>query len=183
MDANSTGPVFWFGIYKGRPLAEVDSGYLAWALRTDKVKLSSGVRAAVVAELERRGVASPPPPPPPPPPTCHQCGGVDILYGWMQLVTGVRRIKRLCRSCGRSLGFAPEVEPYLSYASASATPAPLLDVLVQAEELGIDLVSDGLAVHIRRGWDRAPLAFRQRLNECRRDLARMLGKTTVGARS
>lgn len=166
-----------FGRHKDKPLAEVPSSYLAWALAN--VKLSTGLRAALSGELDRRGVAAPPPPPPPPPPTCHQCGGVDILYHWMQLVTGARRIKRLCRRCCRSLGFAPEVEPYIGLATASACPTALLDTLVEAETLGVELVSDGEAVHIRGGYDRTTPAFRQRLNECRHSLARMLGKTTV----
>jgi hypothetical protein len=43
----------YFGRHKGKPLNEVPSDYLAWALRT--VRLSSGVRAAR-EELLRLGV-------------------------------------------------------------------------------------------------------------------------------
>jgi uncharacterized protein (DUF3820 family) len=46
-----------FGKYKGQPLAAVPSGYLHWVLET--CKLSSGLRAAIAAELETRGIAPP----------------------------------------------------------------------------------------------------------------------------
>jgi hypothetical protein len=48
-----------FGKHKGRPLAEVPASYLSWLLA--EVKLSSGLRCAVAAELTRRGPYSPPP--------------------------------------------------------------------------------------------------------------------------
>jgi hypothetical protein len=46
-----------FGRHKGTPLADVPESYLGWPL--PGCKLSSGLRAAVAAELERRGVRPP----------------------------------------------------------------------------------------------------------------------------
>jgi hypothetical protein len=43
-----------FGRHRGEPLSSVPTDYLAWLART--VPLSSGLRGAVAAELQRRGV-------------------------------------------------------------------------------------------------------------------------------
>src|SRR5262249_25486481 len=56
--------------------------YLQWAIGT--VKLSTGVRAAVAAELERRGVRPPSPPPPRPPGPCWRCGSTQYRHTWQQ---------------------------------------------------------------------------------------------------
>src|SRR5262245_46020848 len=106
------GISFWFGRWKGRDLAEVDTGYLQWALRT--VKLSTGVRLAVAAELRRRD-RSVPEQPPPAPPRCPDCKSAsEPRYCWQEDSTGRRRIRTECAACQRWLGFAPEVEPFTS---------------------------------------------------------------------
>jgi hypothetical protein len=49
----SVSVVFPFGKHKDEPLANVPASYLLWSLRD--CKLSSGLRAAVAGELQRRG--------------------------------------------------------------------------------------------------------------------------------
>src|SRR5262245_32538541 len=101
-------PTLPFGKYGGRQLTAVPSAYLLWALRT--VKLGSGLRAAVASELQRRGVAVTVPPLPEPPPSCWRCGGTDLEYTWQQFRNGDMQVRRGCKRCGKSLGFAPQVK-------------------------------------------------------------------------
>src|SRR5262245_37173003 len=106
-----TDHVLYFRKHKGQPLPEVPADYLHWALRT--VKLSSGIRAAVTAELERRGLT----PPPLPAPTgcwkgpCPHCHCRVISYHWHQHSNGVRQVRSTCARCRAFLGIAPRLVP------------------------------------------------------------------------
>ena len=95
-EAPTADRVLPFGRYNGVPLAAVPSDYLASLI--GQVKLSSGIRATVAAELSSRGHPLPPAPPPRP------------------IVP--------CRRCGRFLTYPPSVEPYTTIANA-ANPVAL----------------------------------------------------------
>ena len=73
---NALSLVLPFGQHRGQPQCMVPTDYLTWLLAT--VKLSSGLRAAVTAEVEARGETAPPPPAPKLPPVCCRCGGVEM---------------------------------------------------------------------------------------------------------
>jgi len=147
-------PVFWFGKFKGCPLSEVDTGYLRGLAA---VQLSSGIRAAVVAELDRRGVSAPPPPPTGPKGWKQPCSraGVRNWATAARVFNGVRQIgelQALRRSCGHAPGRALR-QPGQRRCSAT----PVLDVLVRLEDLGIELESDGRSVRfVGDGWSRCP---------------------------
>lgn len=159
-----------FGKHAGTELSAVPSSYLAWACR--ECKLSTALRTAVAAELERRGVPVPPPPPPKPAPTC--CG--PIRYLWGEASNARKFIRRECTRCRKWFGAAPLTPENVAQANAAASASPHLDVLVEAEELGIRLRSDGVTVGFRSGddWARATPQLRDRLRQCRSSLARML---------
>jgi hypothetical protein len=176
-----TKHVLPFGRYKGRTVDRIDTGYLRWLLT---IRLSSGLRSAVVETLRSRGVTVPEPPPPPtPPPSCRGCKGATVIdYSWYEDRLGRRFIKRRCRRCGADLGFAPHVQPYVGLADASASPTALLDVLVAAEDLGVELRSDGAAAGVAGGWRNVTPELRRRLGECRSQLGRLLGDRRGGER-
>jgi hypothetical protein len=160
-----------FGKFKGLSVDRIDTGYLRWLLT---IKLSSGLRAAVAEELRRRGVAVPEPPPHVPP-SCPRCRAATVIgYSWYEDRLGRRFIKRRCR-CGEDLGFAPHLPEFVARADAAASPTPVLDALVLAEELGIELVSDGEAVAVACGWHRLTPELRRKLGQCRHQLARLMG--------
>lgn len=166
-----------FGKWKNRPLADIDSGYLKWALST--IKLSSGLRAALADELVNRGEAPPAVPEPKAVvPACPRCGpGGKVSYEWAEDRLGRRQVRQSCRACGRSLGYAPRVSPYIELANASASPTAALDVLTMAEEQGVELRSDGAAADFAFGhWHKASPELRRRLRECRHLLGRLIGK-------
>jgi hypothetical protein len=169
-----------FGAHKGRPLSDVPGSYLTWLART--CKLSTGLRAAVGAELARRGVAAPPPPAPKPEPVC--CPGAGLNYEWAEDRLGRRQVRRTCRRCNRPLGYAPRVPPFTDWADRAAGAAPILEVLIRCEEMGLRLRNDGAAVDFATpaDWHRAPPELRRRLHECRHPLAAMLprGRGTMG---
>src|SRR5262245_50012585 len=96
-----------FGKHKGQALGTIPLGYLCWVLR--EVKLSSGLRAAVSGEVERRGQAPPPAPPPAPLRPCDRCGSPDVVCSWGEDSSGRRRLWRDCARCGGRRGFAPHV--------------------------------------------------------------------------
>lgn len=169
-----------FGRHARQPLAEIPTSYLAWLLR--EAKLSSGLRGAVADEYRRRGGEPPPPPPPKPPPSCWRCGLAGLRYDWMETRNGVKQIRRACARCGGSLGFAPQVEPYLGLANAAAAPSPVLDVLARCEELGVRLRSDGAVADFatNEDWARATPEVRRLLRQCRSLVGRMMGKGGEG---
>jgi hypothetical protein len=92
-------------------------------------------------------------------------------------------VSATCAGCGRGLGFVPSVPPYSTLADEAATQTPLLDVLLQAEEHDVVLVSDGRAAGIApQESHNAPAGLRQALRQCRGDLGRMMGDTRRGQR-
>jgi hypothetical protein len=98
-----------FGRHKGQPPASVPTDYLEWLLRT--CKLSSGLRAAVRAELVRRGVNPsqlPPEPPAKAPPSCRRCRGREPSLSWQELGGGRRAIRANCQWCGRFVTFVAQ---------------------------------------------------------------------------
>jgi hypothetical protein len=112
-----------FGRHKGVPLQEVPASYLEWAART--LKLSSGLRASVAAELERRGGKVPVPPPGAwdrPPGPCRDCGCPDVRYAWAEDRLGRRRVRAECAGCRRNRGTPPSRPPYSTAADAAAAP-------------------------------------------------------------
>jgi hypothetical protein len=166
-----------FGRHKDEPLPTVPTDYLRWALAT--VKLSSRLRAAVIAELNRRGVVPPPLPRRPAPVLpCPRCRSEEVTYAWIQDKIGRRQIRRSCSRCGGSLGFAPQVEPYTTLASAGSSPTPVLDLLTRCEETGINLKSNGIVVDFasREDYLRAEPDVRALVRQCRASLGRMLGR-------
>jgi hypothetical protein len=174
MKQTQEGHILPFGKHKDEPLPAVPTSYLAWLMR--ECHLSVGLAQAVADELRSRGVEVAPPAPKPPP-QCQRCGErTAITYTWHEDSAGRRRIKRMCR-CGYNLGFAPHVEPYLSMANANHCDTPFLDVLIQAETLGVELVSDGEAVRIGNGWRNATPELKQKLGQVRHQLARHMGDT------
>jgi hypothetical protein len=110
-----------FGRYNGVPLAAVPSEYLGWLL--GKVKLSTGIRATVAAELSTRGHTVPPAPPPRPIAPCRRCGpNVGVSVHWQKLRNGQRRLRAECRRCGKFLTYPPSVMPYTTMANAALAP-------------------------------------------------------------
>jgi hypothetical protein len=169
-----------FGRHKGQAVGEVPSGYLEWLLR--EVKLSSGLRAAVAAELQARGVAVPDVPAPPPftVRACWVCGDVGFACGWLEDSLGRRRVRAECVRCGRCLGHPPSVPPFSTMADAAASPTAVPDVLTRLEALGIELVSDGRSVNYKgTDYHRVPLDLRALVRQCSHQLARMMGNRTV----
>jgi hypothetical protein len=165
-----------FGKFKGLTVDRIDTGYLRWLLT---IKLSSGLRAAVAGELCRRGVPVPDPPPHVPP-SCPRCRAATVIgYSWYEDRLGRRFIKRRCR-CGEDLGFAPHRPEFVARADAAASPTPVLDVLIEAEDRGVELSSDGAAVRVAAGRRNVTPELRRRLGECRHQLGRLLGDQRGG---
>jgi hypothetical protein len=163
-----------FGKYKDKPLALVPATYLAWVLR--RVKLSSGLRAAVVAELDRNCFPAPPPPPPRPLRSCPLHPGTRPVCLWAEDTLGRRLIRAECPECGRWVDTPPCVPPYSTEADAGASAAPVLDALVKLDELGVELCSDGKTAWVADGdFDRVPPGVRHVIKQCRHRLGTMLG--------
>jgi hypothetical protein len=110
-------------------------------------------------------------------PPCPKGCAAGHRCGWQKTRGGGRCIRAECSACGRFLAFAPQVEPHLGLANASASPTVLLDVLVAADEAGVGLWNDGAAVRIdARDYARAPRVPRARVLECGFRLARLVGR-------
>jgi hypothetical protein len=165
-----------FGRHQGQPLEDVPSDYLARVLKT--CKLSHRLRQAVCVELERRGVEAPPVPPPRPIGPCPQCGSSGLVLTWQQDREGDRRIRATCGACGKFLCWAPQTPEHVQLADANATPAPILDALIEAERLGRTLHSDGQECQLENDRRASP-ALRAALRQCNHGLAAMLGKRTA----
>lgn len=112
----------WFGRHRGKLVSEVDTGWLGWSLRQDKVKLSAGLRAAVAAELQRRGVEVPPVPPYTVPP-CRRCRGTEVRVTWQQTSDGTRRLRGTCGRCNGYLRFLPMTPEWIAQANVAADEA------------------------------------------------------------
>jgi hypothetical protein len=132
-------PTLYFGQHKGKPLPQVPTGYLRWALAT--VTLSTGLRAAVRAELLSRGAdpATLPADPPPKDVRCRACGERAFFVYWQEARSG-RIIRADCVLCGGAfVAFLPQTPANVALADAAQPPAPLLDVLVLAEAEGVTI--------------------------------------------
>jgi hypothetical protein len=98
-----------FGKYKGWEPIEAPTDYLQWMIKT--CKLSTGLKAAIRAELEARGVSLPTGPevsagaPP-----CKSCGNKIALVEWQTLADKRRMIRATCCRCGGFMGFLPQTD-------------------------------------------------------------------------
>jgi hypothetical protein len=165
-----------FGKHKGQPLPRVPTSYLQWLLR--ECQLSSGLRAAVAAEVSQRGREVPPPPPPRPVRRCRDHPDAEPLLSWLEDSLGRRRIRADCPVCRRPTDYPPCVPPYTTEADRRASPTAVLDVLIRLDTLGIDLESDGRGVSV--GWQdyhRVPADLHRLIRQCKNHLARLLGDT------
>jgi hypothetical protein len=165
---------FPFGRHKGKPLTKVPVDYLAWVLRT--VKLGIGFRAAVAAELTRRGIPTSAPAPDRPLRRCLQHPNAQPLCSWMEDCAGRRIIRATYPVCWRAADFPPHVEPYVAEAAANASSTPILDVLVRLGEIGVELESDGRAVRVpAKDYQCVPPDLHAVIRQCRHQLATMMG--------
>jgi hypothetical protein len=170
-------PYLPFGRHKDSPLSVVPTDYLRWVMR--EVKLSSGLRASVAAELASRSIQAPDPPPRSEP-RCsdHPSAGYRALWGEDSL--GRRFIRSECRLCHRALGNLPQREPYTGMADSAASATPLLDALVGAEAAGVELHSDGWDIYYPPGaYHRLPPVVRDAVHQAKHQLARMITRRTA----
>ena len=168
-----------FGQHKGQPLDTVPTSYLTW-LAT--VRLSAGLRAAVVAELARRGIQAPPLPVPPEKPLtpCGRCNSADApRLTWHEQRDGRRAIRRTCERCGHWCGHAAQTPANIAEANRNASRAPILDAILLAAEENVELISDGQAVRLGRGWERASAALKDAVRQRGRLLASLIGRRKV----
>jgi hypothetical protein len=110
-----------FGRHRGLALRSVPTSYLDWFFRT--CKLSTGLRAAIRAELLTRpdGSGYLPPEPVGPPLKCGRCGSRDVRLRWQQAANGEMRIRAECRRCRRFVAFAPLTPGNVASANATAS--------------------------------------------------------------
>jgi hypothetical protein len=132
-----------FGQYRGSPPRAAPTGYLRWLLRT--CRLSSGLRAAIRAELESRPGGTVGLPPEAElkraPLSCRFCGLQRFLVTWHEHAGGQQRVLRAdCAVCGRFVAFLPLTPENVAEADAAKSPTGLLDVLIRAEDEGVRLV-------------------------------------------
>jgi hypothetical protein len=108
-----------FGKHVDKPLPEVPTPYLLWALKT--LKLSSGLRTAVREELKTRPDSPPdlPPDPLPAPPRCPRCGSDELLVTWQALGDGRRAIRGECRHCRCFVAFLPQTKVNVALANGA----------------------------------------------------------------
>lgn len=168
-----------FGCHKDKKLCEVPGSYLLWLLGR---KVSSSIRNAVSAELQRRGLKAPPPPLPKIPP-CRSClyrGRVNDCFAcqWQEVSNGDRRIRAVCGLCRGFVAWLPTMEPFIQQADSWSSDTAILDVLLAIEDAGARLESDGRTCWIH--WQDSPRVsedLKARLRECCARLARMVGPT------
>jgi hypothetical protein len=122
MNSTTSTVTLPFGKHRNCPLSEVPSHYLTWLAST--CRLSSGLKAAVHAELRERGE-----PVPAGPhrehtvPVCRRCPGAGFRCCWRIDAMGRRTIRASCQCCDRHLSFAPCVPPFTDLADASEQDA------------------------------------------------------------
>jgi uncharacterized protein (DUF3820 family) len=119
--AGSGQPTMPFGKYQGIPLQEVPASYLDWLLRF--WKLSSGLRAAVAGELNRRGLEAPAAPPPRPLRPCPEHPSAGHVLSWLEDRRGRKRVRASCKVCGRHCDTPPSRPPYSDEADRNAGAA------------------------------------------------------------
>jgi hypothetical protein len=94
----------------------------------------------------------------------------------MQDRLGRRIIRAECSVCRQLLDHPLVVEPYVSMANTTKNPTAALDVLIQLQEMGIELCSDGRAVWVPGEHYRLVSAdLRATIRQCCHELARMIG--------
>jgi hypothetical protein len=105
-----------FGKCRGSSPRSVPTGYLSWLLRA--CKLSTGLRAAALAELSSRPdrPGDLPPGPARGEVVCRACGGVRVAVRWQELAGGRRAIRADCDDCGRYVAFLPQTAANLARA-------------------------------------------------------------------
>ncbi len=168
-----------FGQHKNQPLGVIPADYLQWLLAT--VRLGGGLRAAVAVELARRGVQTPPGPPPRPLRACPEHPDAGVILFWQEDALGRRSIRAECRCCRRFTDRPPVASPYTNMADATASPTPILDALVQLDDLGAELRSDGRSVLMRdEDYRRVPPDLQAVVRQCNHQLARLLGRSRGG---
>jgi hypothetical protein len=134
-----------YGRYRGQSPRDVPTSYLVWMLKT--CKLSSGLHDAIRAEVSARPDCPsdlPPGPPPKAPPTsCWRCGAKDIRVSWHEQAGGRSAIRADCGMCGRFISSLPLSPENVTRANACRSPTGLLDVLMRANDEGVELVRFG----------------------------------------
>jgi hypothetical protein len=156
----------------------VPTDYLHWLYRN--CKLSTGLRAAIRAELVSRpdGPRDLPPEPASPPPECDRCHSRDTALSWQQLANGAKRIRAECRHCHGFINFMPETPENVAAADAAASPTALLDVLTRLDDYRVNLESDGRRAWLR--WEdcqRVPPDVQAMVRQCSHSLAKLLDDT------
>jgi hypothetical protein len=166
-----------FGRHRGEPLGQVPTDYLEWFLKT--CKPSAGLRAVIRAELSARPDA------PRDLPSeaeatvvsCQSCGSGNVAVSWHEHRDGRRAIRGDCRDCRKCIGFLPQTAANIALADAALSPVGLLDVLVRAEEEGVELARDALGlVLVPPG--RASAELESLVRQHQHQLARHLGTRT-----
>jgi hypothetical protein len=115
-----------FGKHRGKPPGDVPVDYLLWLVRT--CKLSSGLRAAIRADLLAREVDEDqlPPEPQAQAPCCRRCGHAALRLAWQPLAgtESSRVIRADCRACGAFVYFAPQTPDNIALADRSEQAPP-----------------------------------------------------------
>jgi len=168
-----------FGEPGEQRVEDIGTDYLLWCL-LECHRLPLSLRYAIIIELKGRGIN---------PdrgrrtaPACERCGpGVSIDYCWVELRHGRRRIRRTCRRCDRHLGFAPLFPSVVSQANAAVSETALLDVLIAAHDLGVELRNDGRSVEFASAhyYYRSTPELRRKLGQVRCTLATMMPRTVL----
>jgi hypothetical protein len=134
----TTTHVLPFGKHKGVPLCQVPTSYLQWLAGT--VRLSSGLSAAVRAELEWRNVPAPAPRPAGRSRAAARRTRRDTRRSrahWLCQRDGRKAIRGECAVCGRWVGTLPDTPENRALADAGTDRTALLTLLMSCEDLGI----------------------------------------------